>query len=99
MKRDLRGSKKQNASQPPPQQYAEIAQNVMNSNPEAFGNVQNIVNHYGGKSEAELLGELKGFRESGIMDPAALQSVAQKIAPMLTPEQQQRLFGVMQQLQ
>ena len=63
-----------------------------------LGNIQDAVNHYSGKSDSELLSELKNARNGGAFNAAELENVAQRIAPMLSPEQQQRLFSVMQQL-
>lgn len=67
--------------------------------PNMLGNVQNVVDKYGNKSEAELMQELAAAKQSGLIDPAALASVAGRIAPMLNPEQQQRLQSVLKQLQ
>ena len=47
----------------------------------------------------ELMQELTAAKQSGLIDPSALASVAGRIAPMLTPEQQQRLQSVLKQLQ
>ncbi len=67
--------------------------------PNMLGNVQTVVDKYANKSEAELMQELTSAKQSGLIDPAALASVAGRIAPMLTPEQQQRLQSVLNQLQ
>lgn len=66
--------------------------------PNTLGSMQNAVEHYSGKSDNELLQELRQYRAAGAFDDKALQDVAARLAPMLTPEQQQRLFSVMQQL-
>ncbi len=64
----------------------------------AFGAMQNAVEHYSGRSDNELMQELRQYRSAGAFDDKALQDVAARLAPMLTPEQQQRLFSVIQQL-
>ena len=92
MKRTLRTSK----PMPNMEEMKKAAEQV---DPNMLGNVQNVVDKYGGKSEAELMQELSAAKQSGLIDPAALASVAGHIAPMLTPEQQQRLQSVLKQLQ
>ena len=92
MKRTLRGSK-------PMPNVNEIKKTVENIDPNILGNVQDAVNKYGGKSEAELMDELTAAKQNGLIDPAALADVAGRIAPMLTAEQQQRLDSVLKQLQ
>ena len=89
MKRDIRSVIGQEHN------YKEPAQDA---NPELMNNVQDAMNHYSGKSSDELMRELKGFREAGVIDDASLENVAEKIAPMLTPEQQQRMEHIMRQL-
>lgn len=69
------------------------------ADPSLINNVQSVVDKYGGKSETELIQELAAAKQSGLIDPEALQSVAGRIAPMLTPDQQQRLQSVLKQLQ
>lgn len=69
------------------------------ADPNLISNVQNVVDKYSGKSETELIQELTAAKQSGLIDPEALQSVAGRIAPMLTPDQQQRLQSVLKQLQ
>ena len=92
MKRTLRTSK----PMPNMEEMKKAAEQV---DPSMLGNVQNVVDKYGGKSEAELMQELSAAKQSGLIDPTALASVAGRIAPMLTPEQQQRLQSVLKQLQ
>ena len=92
MKRTLRTSK-------PIPNMEEMKKAAEQVDPSMLGNVQNVVDKYGGKSEAELMQELAAAKQSGLIDPAALASVAGRIAPMLTPEQQQRLQSVLKQLQ
>lgn len=67
--------------------------------PGMIGSIQDAVDKYGGKSEKELIGELAAAKQSGLIDPDSLTAVAGRIAPMLTPEQQQRLQAVLKQLQ
>ncbi len=96
MKRTLQGSKSTKTPLPAQENVEQTAQNV---NPAQWSEVQNLVDHYSGKTETELMDELRYARQAGAIDPNELAGVAQKLAPMLTPEQQQRLFSVMQQLQ
>ncbi|MEG1810436.1 MAG: hypothetical protein RR232_02460 [Clostridia bacterium] len=67
-------------------------------NPDTMKNVQDIVNHYSGKSDHELINELKGFKKTGVMGDAELANVANKIFPMLSREQQLRLSSILDQL-
>jgi len=60
--------------------------------------MQSAAEHYGAKTDAELMQELRQCRAAGMFDDAALRDVAARLAPMLTPAQQQRLFSVMQEL-
>ena len=94
MKRTLRGCK---SSVRP--DLDELARQAQNLDPSQLQDVQQVVEQYKGKSEQELFAELRAARENGVIDPAELNGVAQKLAPMLTPDQKQRLFQVMQRLQ
>ncbi len=96
MKRTLQGSK---STKTPLPNTDTMNQPVQNADPNQINEIQNIMNHYGGKSETELMDELRQARQAGAIDPNELANVAQRLAPMLTPEQQQRLLYVMQQLQ
>lgn len=93
MKRTLRGNKTGNP------RLDELARQAQSLDPSQLQDVQSVVERYQGKSEQELFAELRAARENGVIDPAELSGVAQKLAPMLTPQQQQRLFQVMQKLQ
>lgn len=64
----------------------------------SMDNIQEAVNHYGNKSEGELMEELLRARGAGAIDDASLIQVAAKIAPMLSPDQQRKLDGVMRKL-
>ncbi len=92
MKRTLRTSK-------PIPNMDELKKAAQQADPSLLGDVQSVVDKYGGKSEAELMQELTAAKQSGLIDPDALRSVAGRITPMLTPEQQQRLQSVLNQLQ
>lgn len=94
MKRTLRGCK--SSGRP---DLDELARQAQNLDPSQLQDVQHVVEQYKGKSEQELFAELRAARENGVIDPAELNGVAQKLAPMLTPDQKQRLFQVMQRLQ
>lgn len=98
MKRTLKGSKTGGNAQKPPMDYEQAARMAQNLDQETMGNIQDTVNRYSGKSQGELLQELKNYKNSGMMDERELNNVAQKLMPMLTPEQQRRLFDVMGQL-
>lgn len=99
MKRTLQGSKSKKTPLPNIPNMENAGSILENADPAQINEIQNIMEHYGAKSESELMGELRQARQAGTIDPNELASVAQKLAPMLTPEQQQRLFYVMQQLQ
>ena len=92
MKRTLRTNK-------PTPDINEVKKAARQIDPNMLGNVQNVVDKYAGKSEEELMRELAAAKQSGLIYPAALASVAGRIAPMLTPQQQQRLQSVLNQLQ
>ncbi len=94
MKRDLRGSK--GTVQPTgPQVHPQVFQGV---DAQKLQDAQSAVEHYGGMNEAQLMQELKGFREAGVMDDEALTNMARQVSPMLTPEQQARLGALLTQL-
>ena len=88
---------KQAAQQMPPE-AAGYEEMLGQMDPDAVGSMQNAVEHYSGKNDTELMEELRQYRAAGAFDDRALQDVAARLAPMLTPEQQQRLFSVIQQL-
>ena len=60
--------------------------------------VSELVNEYGGKSEAELMSEL--FRvtaeqkRDGSFDAGAMRRTAESIMPMLTPQQREKLASI-----
>jgi len=70
-----------------------------NVQPEVMQSVASAVRRYEGKSEEELIGELKSAQKSGLIDPNELSGVAARIAPMLSAEQRQRLESVLKNLQ
>ena len=98
MKRSLRGSKQGGDAQKPRMDEERAARMAQNMDADTMNTIQNAVNQYGGKSQSELLRELQNYKNSGMMDDGALDSVAQRLMPMLTAEQQRRLFDVMGQL-
>ena len=69
---------------------------------EQQANIESMMNAYGGKSEAELMDELKRMTDSqkrnGSFDASAMQKTAESIMPMLTSEQRQKLIGIMNML-
>ncbi len=65
---------------------------------EVMQNVQRMVDTYSGRSDAELMQELKNSKNQGIISDAELSSVAEKISPMLNDQQLARLNSILQQL-
>lgn len=98
MKRSLRGSKPGGGAQKPETNEERAAHIAQNMDPNTLNTIQDTINQYGGRSQSELLRELKNYKNAGHMDEGALDNVAQRLMPMLTPEQQRRLFDVMGQL-
>lgn len=98
MKRSIRDYQEKPETQQPSQDSSGYAEMLGQLNPNALGSMQNAVEHYSGKNDNELLQELRQYRAAGAFDDKALQEVETRLAPMLTPEQQQRLFSVMQHL-
>ena len=78
MKRTLRGCK--SSGRP---DLDELARQAQNLDPSQLQDVQQVVEQYKGKSEQELFAELRAARENGVIDPAELNGVAQKLAPCL----------------
>ena len=66
--------------------------------PSAAGVFENVLHQYGGKSESELINELQSLRQAGRLNTQSLYDMANTIAPMLNPEQLQRLWQVIQEL-
>jgi len=100
MKRDLRGmgmnrqgtdqQQKQQTTQP--QQSAYEKQKLPQKD---INNINEAIEHYGGKSETELMNELVNFRKQGIIDDAKLADVAARLTPMLNAQQRKRLESVL----
>ena len=67
-----------------------------------MANIESMMNAYGGKSETELMDELRRMTErqkkDGSFDASAMQKTADSIMPMLTSEQRQKLIGIMNML-
>ena len=72
------------------------------ADPAAVHGVQEAVEHYSQKSESELYGDLKRMTsaqmQSGELTPEGMDAVAARLAPMLTPEQRQRMQALLSQL-
>jgi len=99
MKRDLRGigrdrrrdggaqheekPAEQRAARPAEAAYAEA------------GTVQDAVNQYANKSEAELMGELVNFKKQGVIDDDKLAEVYSRLWPLLNEQQRKRLESVL----
>ena len=79
MKRTLRTSK----PMPNMEEMKKAAEQV---DPSMLGNVQNVVDKYGNKSEAELMQELSAAKQSGLIDPAALASASESNTSAMTTE-------------
>lgn len=64
--------------------------------------IAGMVNEYGGKSEDELMRELFRItgekKREGSFDADAMRKTAEGIMPMLTPEQQKKLNGILNRL-
>ena len=60
--------------------------------------VQQVMNQYGGKSQDELLQELKGAVQNGQMDNATLDRYYSMLSPMMNAQQKKRLEMIMRQL-
>lgn len=69
---------------------------------DGMANIESMMNAYGGKSETELFYELKRMtdkqKKDGSFDALAMHKTAESIMPMLTPEQRQKLIGIMNML-
>ncbi len=99
MKRSLKGMKTgENAQKSPHLDYERAASMAQNVDAGILNNVQDALNQYGGKSRSELMRELKNFKSAGMIDEHSLGNVAEILMPMLTAEQQRRLFDVMGEL-
>lgn len=107
MKRDLKGmgKNKQGADQQQrqqtgrPQQQTNRPQQPAREQPKMqqqdINNINDAIEHFGGKSEAELMSELVNFRNQGAFDDAKLNEVAARIAPLLNAQQKKRLESVL----
>ena len=93
MKRDLRGlGMGANKSEPAPQPAKGQAPPVM-------GDINDAINQYGNKSEAELMNELVNIRRQGVIDDEKLVEVYQRLTPLLNDAQRKRLEAVLGTLQ
>ena len=65
-------------------------------------NIKNIYNKYKDKSEGELMGELYNVvnkqKENGTFDLQSLQNSLQKISPLLSSEQNEKIKDILQKL-
>ena len=95
MKRDLRemGMNRKNAEQP--QKNAPPAHEQPIQQQKDINSINDAIEHYGGKSEAELMNELLGFRKQGVIDDVKLSEVAARLTPMLNAQQKKRLESVL----
>ncbi len=103
MKRDIRDYVKNTQASPQSSAASDAslksaAEAAMAGNPSMMEDVKQAVDHYGGKSEAELMEELLRYRGTGAIDDASLARIATQIGPMLNAEQQRKLESVMRRL-
>ncbi len=71
-----------------PAQHAAPVQNTAST-------VNDAVNQYANKSEAELMGELLNFKKQGVIDDEKLAEVYTRLAPLLNEQQRKRLESVL----
>lgn len=87
--KDLRSAGKSGAADKNSAPYVEA---------DAARDVQDAVNKYSGRSESELMSELVNSRRNGSISDSMLNSVAERMAPMLTDAQRARLYEIMSKL-
>ncbi|HOF93933.1 MAG TPA: hypothetical protein PKX46_04360 [Clostridia bacterium] len=72
------------------------------ANPETMAVLQNTFMQYQGKSETELIDELMRKasiqRQKGMLNNAQLETLSNMLGPMLTREQQQRMYALIDEL-
>jgi len=97
LKRDLKSMRRDL-----PKSRDELQKTMAQADPHTVSNIQKTIDAYSGKSDAELMGELKRMTgaqlRDGSLTPEGMDTVAAKLAPMLTPEQQRRMQQVLRQL-
>ena len=97
MKRDLKSMRREL-----PNNKDEAQKILSQADPRTVNSIQQTIDAYSGKSETELMGELRRMTDaqlhSGSLTPNGMDAMAAKLAPMLTPEQQQRMQQVLRQL-
>lgn len=64
--------------------------------------VSEMIGKYSGKSESELMSELRRVtseqKKEGVYDPQSMQTLVQQLAPMLNEEQKRKLQTITSQL-
>lgn len=97
MKRDLKSMRTSI-----PLSEEELKKLTSEADPRMITSVQHTVEAYSGKSEAELMSELKRMTgaemSSGALTPEGMDAVADKLSPMLTPQQRKKMQEVLRQL-
>ena len=97
MKRDLKSMRREL-----PNNKDEAQKILSQADPRTVNSIQQTIDAYAGKSETELMGELRRMTDaqlrSGSLTPNGMDAMAAKLAPMLTPEQQRRMQQVLRQL-
>ncbi|MDL2217578.1 hypothetical protein LJC27_02860 [Christensenellaceae bacterium OttesenSCG-928-M15] len=75
---------------------------VAGIDPSTVSQVQNVVSQYQGRSEEELITELRNVtareKAAGNLSNERIDSIAGVLGPMLTPEQQAQMQAMIQQL-
>lgn len=97
MKRDLKSMRREL-----PNNKDEAQKILSQADPRTVNSIQQTIDAYAGKSETELMGELRRMTDaqlrSGSLTPNGMDAMVAKLAPMLTPEQQRRMQQVLRQL-
>lgn len=84
------------------QDTAKLRQAAANVDPQTLNQVQQAVQKYQGKDETELVNELSALalqaRQSGSLDNARIDNIAEALGPMLNSSQQATMQKLIQQL-
>ena len=99
MKRDIKNfsGQKEHANNPAVSQ-AEAERIARQMDPAQLAQFQDVLGHFSGKSEQELMAELLRAKQSGAMSASSLMGAAQSILPMLNDSQRGKLSEVLSRL-
>lgn len=101
MKQNLKNMSKGSYSGKMPSQD-ELENMVRNVDSNTVKDVQSVVDRYSGKSESELLSELKKItnneKQAGNLTNEGIENVAKNLEAMLDDQQRRRLHDIMRQL-